>query len=314
VYKPQTVTTYKDVIETSEHVRQYVVRKPVHETQERDESYLTCEPQTTYTTQYQDQGQWESQTVCRPGEVTQRLVCKPAACVIDPATGAYVLQPAELAWVTEQGPATHEVQQVWKPNVVAVQVPQTTYVQKVATRKVPVQVLKYVDEVRQERVPVQTCKRVPVQEVRQVPVIEERVVPVKQTQYVERLECFRVPIDPCTGQPLQVLSPAVPQGQPQPASPQPAGPPPQPADPRTFKENGETTSKKPPEPPDAEKTDAAKTNGAKDDSPQWRAKSSLENKETPADPGNTGLKQPALNEKGAEQPQKSVLKDLEKKE
>jgi hypothetical protein len=200
--------------------------------------------------------------------------------------------------------------------VVAVQVPQTTYVQKVATRQVPVQVMKYVDEVRQERIPVQTCKRVPVQEERQVPVIEERIVPVTQTHYVERLECVRVPIDPCTGQPLAAVPTAAPiQGQ-----PQPAGPPPQPADPRTFKENGETTRQKPPEPPDALKTDAAKAadaakaNGAKDDSPQWRAKSSLEKKEPVADPGNTGLKQPALNHKEVEQPQKSVLKDLETKE
>jgi len=310
VYKPQTVTTYKDVIETSEHVREYLVRKPVYETETRDENYLTCEPQTTYTTQYQDQGGWEAQTVCRLGTVTQRLAWKPGGYAIDPATGAWVWQWAGLGWVTEQTPATQEVQHVWKPNVVAVQVPQTTYVQKVATRKVQVQVMKYVDEVHQERVPVQTCKRVPVQEERQVAVIEERVVPVKQTQYVERVEVYRVAIDPCTGQPLAIAPTAAPpQGH-----PQPAGPPPQPADPRTFKENGETIRQKPADASGAEKTDAAKPDGAKDDSAQWRAKSSLEKKEPPADPGNVDLKKPALNDKEPEKPQKSVLKDENEKQ
>lgn len=334
VLKPQTVTTFKEVIETSEHVREFTVRRPVVETQMREENVVTCEPQTTMTTQFQDQGAWEAHTVCRPGAVSQRFGWQPGGWAVDPATGAWVWQLAGLAWITEQTPATQEVQQVWRPNVVAVQVPQTTMVQKVATRQVPVQVMKYVDEVHQERVPVQTCKRVPVQEQRQVAVIEERVVPVKETRYVERIELHRVPVDPCTGQPLAVTSsvapfavPATPplQGQPQP----------QPADPRTFKdENGETIRRKPVDDAEkakaesdrqaeAKKADDLNTDSAKDNSPQWRAKSSAEKDAAKSaeakaaetkdavpgstDPGNLDLKKPALD--GESNPQKSVLKD-----
>jgi hypothetical protein len=252
---------------------------------------------------------------------------------MDPATGAWVWRWAGLAWVTEQTPATQEVQQVWRPNLVAVQVPQTTMVQKVATRQVPVQVMKYVDEVHQERVPVQTCKRVPVQEQRQVPVIEERVVPVKETRYVERIELFRVPIDPCTGQPLSVTSSAAPLAAPAVPPPNQSQPQPQPADPRTFKdENGETIRRKPVEDAEKAKADAdrqaeankaaeLKTDAAKDNSPQWRAKSSAEKDAvkdaekkaaTSTDPGNVDLKKPALGENGETNPQKSVLKDIEK--
>jgi hypothetical protein len=332
VMKPQTITTFKEVIETSEQVREYTVQKPVYETQMRDESFITTEPQTTMTTQFQDQGTWEAHTVCRPGTVSQQLAWQPGGWAIDATTGAWVWRAAGLAWVTHQTPATQEVQQVWKPNIVAVQVPQTTMVQKVATRQVPVQVMKFVAEVRQERIPVQTCKRVPVQETRQVAVTEERIVPVKETRFVERVEVFRVPIDPCTGQPLPaVTSSAAPiQAQPQPQ--------PQPADPRTFKDqNGETIRRKPAEQP-AEKTEAEKqaeaarqadaakaaelnANGVKDNSPQWKAKSSAEADalktdalktdaaKKAADAGNVDLKKPALDGNGQTDAQKSVLKD-----
>jgi hypothetical protein len=187
--------------------------------------------------------------------------------------------------------------------------------------------MKLVDEVRQERIPVQTCKRVPVQETRQVAVVEERIVPVKETRYVERVELYRVPIDPCTGQPLPVISSsAAPiQGL---AQPQP-----QPADPRTFKdENGETTRRKPAEEP-ATKTEAEKqaeaakkeeavksaelnADSAKDNSPQWKAKSSAESDaqkanaaKKAAESGNVDLKKPALDDNGQATPQKSVLKE-----
>ncbi|RIK77990.1 MAG: hypothetical protein DCC68_16095 [Planctomycetota bacterium] len=201
-YRKETRVSYKEVWEDQEQVRRYTVRKPVYETAERDENYVTYEPQTTYRTEYEDRGQWEEQQVCQPGVVVNRPVYTPPSWVVDPITGLMYLQPGGYSFVAEQTPAQMVTQRTWKPMVVEVQKPQTTYVQKVVTRKVPYQTLKYVDEVREERMPVRVCKRVPVNETVDVPYQVEKVVPVRETRYAERVEARWVPIDACTGQPI----------------------------------------------------------------------------------------------------------------
>ena len=202
-YRKETRTTYREVWEDQEHVRRYVVKKPICETAERDESYVTYEPQTTYRTEYEDRGQWVEQQVCQPGVVVNRPVFTPGGYVVDPITGLLYWQPGGYTVVAEQTPSQMVTQRTWKPMVVEVKKPVTTYVQKVVTRKVPYQTLKYVDEVREERTPVRVCKRVPVTETIDVPYQVEKCVPVKETRYVERIEARYVPIDACTGQPIE---------------------------------------------------------------------------------------------------------------
>src|SRR6478735_2954635 len=76
-------------------------------------------------------------------------------CAVDPATGVAAYQRGGLNWVAEQGPATVTVARAWQPHVVAQQIPQTTYVQRIVTRKVPIQVARLVNEEQVRRVPVQ---------------------------------------------------------------------------------------------------------------------------------------------------------------
>lgn len=202
-YRKETRTSYRESWEDQEQVRRYVVKKPVYETAERDESYVTYDPQTTYRTEYEDRGQWEEQQVCQPGVVVNRPVITPGGYVVDPLNGLLYWQPGGYAIVTEQTPSQMVTQRTWKPAIVEVQKPVTTYVQKVVTRKVPYQTLKYVDEVREERTPVRVCKRVPVAETIDVPYQVEKLIPVKETRYAERVEARYVPIDACTCQPIE---------------------------------------------------------------------------------------------------------------
>ena len=112
-------------------------------------------------------------------------------------------------------------------------VQETTMVNRVVTRKVPVQTVRYVDEQVVQQVPVQTVRMIPEEQVRQVPVqvckfiTEERVAPVsiqvmkyvteqrttqvprvveKKVPYTytvrsPRTVVMRVPLDPC-GNPI----------------------------------------------------------------------------------------------------------------
>jgi hypothetical protein len=202
-YRKETRVSYKEVWEQKEQVRRYVVQKPVYETAHRDENYVTYEPQTTFRTEYEDRGQWEEQQVCQPGVVVNRPVFHPGGWVVDPLTGLMYFQPGGYSIIAEQTPAQMVTQRTWKPNVVEVQKPQTTYVEKVVTKKVPYQTLKYVEELKEERTPVQVCKRVPVYETVDVPYQVEKCVPVRETRYAERVEAYWVPVDPCTGEPIR---------------------------------------------------------------------------------------------------------------
>ena len=196
-YTTQKVITHKQVWETQHQVRKYVVRKPVWTTQEREERTVHYEPQVTHTTRYVDQGCWQTQNVYHPGRVTNRLRWMSAANTVDPVTGVIAYQPGGLVWAAQQGPGHYTAHRVWKPNVVAVQTPQTTYVRKVVVRKVPVQVCNYVDEQREERIPVRVCKTVAVEQTVQVPHTVQKCVPVSYTSYVARVVAYRIPTCGC---------------------------------------------------------------------------------------------------------------------
>ena len=275
VFEERQITTYKPVwetavrenrytvarpvAETAEREEAYTVQRPVYETAQRDESYTVMRPVyettyqtqyhtvfhpvTTYRTQYVDQGCASSQMVFKPGWPITRLTWQSGGCAVDPATGQTVYQRAGLYW-TQTPRGEYTVQQVWHPNVVAQQVPQTSLVPQTVAEQVPLQVCKYQPEVVVRKVPVQVCRMVTEQYVRKVPVTtyrmvyEDRVdrvpyqvcrmvaepqtirvphcvekrIPVTYTYNVSRLVCYRVPLDSCgeplTGPALQTVAPA----------------------------------------------------------------------------------------------------------
>src|SRR5262249_42885076 len=119
------------------------------------------QPVTTCTTRYVDQGCYADQVSVIPGTPTfPTLRWVPATQTCDPTTGLVQYRPGGLAWVSGQTPATQVVQKVWRPNVVAQQIPVTQYVPQQVAENVPVQVCKYVAEEQVRQVPVQVCKMV----------------------------------------------------------------------------------------------------------------------------------------------------------
>ena len=178
----------RPVWETETRYQQQVVRKPVNETVMQAQNYVTCEPVTTMRTEYVDRGGFVDQTVYHPGQVKNSLQWLPGTCAVDPATGSSVYQRPGLHWVERQDPGTCTVQRVYVPNVVAQQVPQTNYVQKVVTQQVPVQVTRYVDEVVNQPVAVQVCKWIEQEVVRPVTVSTQRI------EYEERVEPVQVQV------------------------------------------------------------------------------------------------------------------------
>ena len=116
------------------------------ETAERDQYSTVVEPQTTYVTRYVDQGGFEDQQIVRPGPVYCQKVCVPGGCYDRSLHGIEHVHRADHGLPQVQAPATVQVNRVYKPNIVAEQIPQTCYVQKVVVQKVPVQVCRMVTE------------------------------------------------------------------------------------------------------------------------------------------------------------------------
>ncbi|HRX77497.1 MAG: hypothetical protein H6821_00130 [Planctomycetaceae bacterium] len=268
IYEEQTITSQRPVYETETRVRRYTVAKPVNETstqikrytvrkqvldtetrtQERvvrrpvteqvmqTRSHVVYDPVTTMQTQYVDQGSYVDNYVLKPGVSRNRLQWLQGGYVQDPLTGSMVYQRAGFHWVPTAPPATYQVERQYVPNVVAQEVAQTTYQQRVVNEQIPVNVTRYEDVVVQEPVQVQVCKFVdevveqPVQvttqrieyETKEEPV-EVRVqkwvtdsktvqVPrtvmkwVQETQVVPRTVARRVPINTCS--PCTIYNPS----------------------------------------------------------------------------------------------------------
>jgi len=225
-------TVQRPVYETAEREETYTVMKPVYETAYRTEYHTVYQPVTTCQTQYVDQGCFADQVVLKPGWPSTRLTWQSASCAVDPVTGQTVYQRPGLYWTQTPG-GRYEVQKVWRPNVVAQQVQQTSYVPQTVVQQVPMQVCKYMPEQIVRKVPVQVCRMMTEQQVRKIPVTtckmvyEERVeqvpyqvcrmvaqqqtisvprtvekrIPVTYTYNVPRVVCYRVPLDAC-GNPI----------------------------------------------------------------------------------------------------------------
>lgn len=132
----------------------YTVRRPVIETQMREQRYMVYEPVTTVENQHVDQGGWVDEQVVKPGRKALRLRWFAGGWTVDPATGREYWRPPMLRPAREQQPPKVETVRTWKPNVVTMAVPKTTYAPQVRVRQVPVDTVRYVEERRVRRVPI----------------------------------------------------------------------------------------------------------------------------------------------------------------
>ena len=202
--REERYTVCRPVWETCQRQECYTVRRPVYETAYRTECQTVMRPVTTCRTEYVDQGCLAEQMVFKPSLPKTRLRWVSGGSTIDPATGAAVYHPPGLYW--EQTPrGTYEVQRVWQPNVVARQVPQTTYVPQTVSRQVPVQVCRYQEEQVCRTVPYQVCRMVQEEQVRRVPytvcrqVVDrvEQQVPVQVCRWVNEERVQQIPVTTC---------------------------------------------------------------------------------------------------------------------
>jgi hypothetical protein len=200
--REQRYVVSRPVWEETFREQRRVVRRPVAETAMQDYSYTRYEPVTTMRTDYVDQGGYVSNWVYQPGNVRNRLQSLPGGYVVDPLTGRAYWRRGGFHWVPTQGPGSYTLQQQYKPNVVAVQRPQTTYTPRTVVEKRPVQVTRYVDEVLTEKIPVRVCRMERTEEVRQVPVtvqkpVVERVnykIPVRTCRWVQQEMVRKIPV------------------------------------------------------------------------------------------------------------------------
>jgi hypothetical protein len=203
--REERFTVMKPVYETAMQQQVSVVRKPVYETAEREEAYTVAEPVTTLRTTYADRGGYVDQVTPMVAPGTTQLGYVQGGWAVHPVTGQPVWQPGGYGWTMTPGVVMQQVNRVYQPNVVAMQVPETTMVNRVVTRKVPVQTMRYVDEQVVQQVPVQTVRMVPEEQVRQVPVqtvrkVVERVenkVPVQVCRMVPEEQVRQVPVQVC---------------------------------------------------------------------------------------------------------------------
>ena len=70
---------------------------------------------------------------------TTQLSWVPGGWAVNPWNGLATWQRGGYGWTMTPGVVVNQVNRVYQPNMVAVQVPETTVVNRVVTRKVPVQ-------------------------------------------------------------------------------------------------------------------------------------------------------------------------------
>ncbi|NIL96171.1 MAG: hypothetical protein GTO53_02460 [Planctomycetales bacterium] len=188
-YQEQKCTVMRAVTKTENRTQRLIVKRLVTETVEEDVQQTRWQPVTTYQSQVVDQGSFQTQLIQKEKWAPHCLRWAPAGWGIDPASGKPRYQLAGLAWQKKPSKIKTVSRQVWVPNPVTVQVPQTTYQQVVETVKVPRQLERWVEEEVEQTVPVTVQELVPEEQVRQVPVTVTR-------QVVERIE-RQIPVRVC---------------------------------------------------------------------------------------------------------------------
>ena len=181
----RTRTTLRPVVQMRERKIVETVNQPVVETVMTQRSYVVNRPTTTYRTETRDYGGFETQITAVPGRERCCLRWRCGGDYYDPATGRTRYRLPGLYWTPTQEPTEYRAQKVYRPNLVATQVPVTTYVPETVVENVPttrttfrpVQVERtvsepttvYVRDAQTEVVPVTTYKPVTERVVKKTP-------------------------------------------------------------------------------------------------------------------------------------------------
>ena len=181
----RTRTTLRPVVQMRERKIVETVNQPVVETVMTQRSYVVNRPTTTYRTETRDYGGFETQITAVPGRERCCLRWRCGGDYWDPTTGRTRYRLPGLYWTPTQEPTEYRAQKVYRPNLVATQVPVTTYVPQTVVENVPttrttlrpVQVERtvsepttvYVRDAQTEVVPVTTYKPVTERVVKKTP-------------------------------------------------------------------------------------------------------------------------------------------------
>lgn len=181
----RTRTTLRPVVQMRERKIVETVNQPVVETVMTQRSYVVNRPTTTYRTETRDYGGFETQITAVPGRERCCLRWRCGGDYWDPTTGRTRYRLPGLYWTPTQEPTEYRAQKVYRPNLVATQVPVTTYVPQTVVENVPttrttfrpVQVERtvsepttvYVRDAQTEVVPVTTFKPVTERVVKKTP-------------------------------------------------------------------------------------------------------------------------------------------------
>ncbi len=193
----RTRTTLRPVVRMQERKIVETVNQPVVETVMTQRSYVVNRPTTTYRTETRDYGGFETQITAVPGRERCCLRWRCGGDYWDPTTGRTRYRLPGLYWTPTQEPTEYRAQKVYRPNLVATQVPVTTYVPETVVENVPttrtsfrpVQVERtvsepttvYVRDTQTEQVPVTTYKPVTERVVKKTPT---RVLRMQTTEEI----------------------------------------------------------------------------------------------------------------------------------
>lgn len=193
----RTRTTLRPVVQMQERKIVETVNQPVVETVMTQRSYVVNRPTTTYRTETRDYGGYETQITAVPGRERCCLRWRCGGDYWDPTTGRTRYRLPGLYWTPTQEATEYRAQKVYRPNLVATQVPVTTYVPETVVENVPttrtsfrpVQVERtvsvpttvYVRDAQTEQVPVTTYKPVTERVVKKTPT---RVLRMQTTEEI----------------------------------------------------------------------------------------------------------------------------------
>ncbi|MBQ2788349.1 MAG: hypothetical protein IJE97_01835, partial [Thermoguttaceae bacterium] len=238
----RTRTVLRPVVQMRERKIVETVNQPVVETVMTQRSYVVNRPTTTYRTEMRDYGGYETQITAVPGRERCCLRWRCGGDYYDPATGRTRYRLPGLYWTPTQEPTEYRAQKVYRPNLVATQVPTTTYVPETVVENVPTTrttfrpalvertvsepTTVYVRETQTEQTPVTTYKPVTervvkktptrvlrtqtTEEIRETPVTTYKTITeVVKEPYVERV-ARRVPKKTKALRPVSVYKTVVP--------------------------------------------------------------------------------------------------------
>ena len=200
--REEVQTVKRPVCEVQEREIVETVKRPVQQTVMQQRQYTVNRAVTSCQTQVRDEGRYVTRYTPEAPREYRRLTWQRGGEYFDPVTGTTRSRLPGLYWTELQGAPQYKAQQVYEQNLVARQVPVTTYVPETVVEDVPVNVTTYQEEqiVRKEQVPV--TRYVEEKQVKKIPVttykpVTERVVqktPVKVCRIQTEEQVRQIPV------------------------------------------------------------------------------------------------------------------------